>query len=118
MHDDVFWGITEKFNQKLGLLSKIAQPEKWTYKKVQDIDPYKILRNYIYFTYDRIEEEGKFGESPDKNYRCMNTGLMTVYNQEIVAIFEKNKKTGKQPWFFQRDRQIFYNQFFISASFG
>lgn len=100
IYEDVFLGTTEKYNQKLGLLAKMAQPEKWTYKKIQDTDPYKILRNYIQFTYNRIDEEEKFFESPDKNYRCMNTGLLTVYNQEIVAIFEKNKKVGKQPWFF------------------
>ena len=100
IYEDVFLGTTDKDNQKLGLLAKMAQPEKWTYKNVQDTDPYKILRNYIQFTYNRIDEEGKFIESPDKKYRCMNTGLLTVYNQEIVAIFEKNKKAGKQPWFF------------------
>lgn len=100
IYEDVFLGTTEKYNQKLGMLAKMAQPEKWTYKKVQDVDPYKILRNYIKFTYNRIDEEDKFVESPDKNYRCMNTGLLTVYNQEIIAIFERNEKPGKQPWFF------------------
>ena len=29
----------------------------------------------------------------------MNTGLLTVYSQEIVAIFQKNDLEGKQPWF-------------------
>lgn len=29
----------------------------------------------------------------------MNTGLLTVYNQEIVAIFAKNVREGMQPWF-------------------
>lgn len=49
--DDVYLGTLEKYNQKLELLSKMAQPEKWTYKKIQNQDPYKILRNYIQFTY-------------------------------------------------------------------
>lgn len=99
MREDVFYGKTENYNQKLGILSKMAQPEKWTYKKVQEIDPFRILRNYIQFTYNRVDEEGKFLYSPDENYRCMNTGLLTVYNQEIVAIFSKNTIEGKQPWF-------------------
>lgn len=30
----------------------------------------------------------------------MNTGLLTKYNQEIIAIFSKNEMQGKQPWFF------------------
>ena len=31
--DDVYLGTLEKYNQKLELLSKMSQPEKWTYKK-------------------------------------------------------------------------------------
>lgn len=30
----------------------------------------------------------------------MNTGLLTVYNEEIIAIFAKNHIQGRQPWFF------------------
>lgn len=78
----------------------MAQQEKWTYKKIQESDPYRILRNYIQFTYNRIDEENKFVYSSDGKLRCMNTGLLTVYNQEIVAIFAKNDMQGKQPWFF------------------
>lgn len=60
IRDDVFLGTAEKYNQKLEMLAKMAQPEKWTYKKIQDIDPYRILRNYIQFTYNRLDEENKF----------------------------------------------------------
>lgn len=100
IREDVFLGTTEKYNQKLEMLAKMAQPEKWTYKKIQESDPYRILRNYIQFTYNRLDEENKFINSPDGKLRCMNTGLLTVYNQEIVAIFAKNDRSGKQPWFF------------------
>lgn len=100
MYNDVFMGTADKYNQKLEMLARMAQPERWTYKKVQDIDAYKILRNYIQFTYERIDEENKFLYSKDCNYRCMNTGLLTTYNQEIVAVFAKNEVKGKQPWFF------------------
>lgn len=99
IRDDVFLGKTEKYNQKLEMLAKMAQPEKWTYKKIQHIDPYRILRNYIQFTYNRIDEENKFLDSLNGNLRCMNTGLLTSYNQEIVAIFAKNNREGKIPWF-------------------
>lgn len=88
------------YNQKLEMLAKMAQPEKWTYKKIQDIDPYRILRNYIQFTYNRLDEENKFISSSDGKFRCMNTGLLTVYNQEIIAIFAQNERGGKLPWFF------------------
>jgi hypothetical protein len=91
IREDVFLGTTEKYNQKLDMLVKMAQPEKWTYKRIQDSDPYRILRNYIQFTYNRIDEENKFIPSADSKFRCMNTGLLTVYNQEINAIFAKNE---------------------------
>ena len=41
IRDDVFLGTMEKYNQKLEMLAKMAQPEKWTYKKIQERDPYK-----------------------------------------------------------------------------
>lgn len=98
--EDVFLGTTEKYNQKLEMLAKMAQPEMWSYRRIQETDPYRILRNYIQFTYNRLNEEGKIIESKDGKLRCMNTGLLTIYNQEIVAIFSRNTMSGKQPWFF------------------
>ena len=68
-------------------------------RPIQRSDPYRILRNYFQFTYNRIDEENKFIDSQDGKLRCMNTGLLTVYNQEIVAIFAKNNREGKIPWF-------------------
>ena len=52
--EDVFLGTAEKYNQKLEMLARMAQPEKWTYKRIQDKDPYRILRNYIQYTYNRL----------------------------------------------------------------
>lgn len=57
--EDVFLGTAEKYNQKLEMLARMARPEKWTYKRIQDKDPYRILRNYIQYTYNRLDEEGK-----------------------------------------------------------
>lgn len=68
--EDVFLGTAEKYNQKLEMLARMAQPEKWTYKRIQDKDPYRILRNYIQYTYNRLDEEGKIISSADGKYRC------------------------------------------------
>ena len=117
IREDVFLGTVEKYNQKLEILAKMAQPEMWTYKRIQDSDPYRILRNYIQFTYNRLDEEDKIISSADGNYRCMNTGLLTVYNQEIVAIFAKNDMPGKQPWFFNgffKETDKFFTTNFVS----
>ena len=60
IREDVFLGTMEKYNQKLEMLAKMAQPEMWTYKRIQESDPYRILRNYIQFTYNRLDEENKY----------------------------------------------------------
>ena len=48
--NEVFLGIREMQNKKFELLAKMAQPEIWTYKKIRETDPYRILRNYLFFT--------------------------------------------------------------------
>ena len=90
IRERVFLGVREKYNQKLAILANLAQKEIWTFKSTRETDPYRILRNYFQFTYDRIEEEGKLLTSNDGAFTCMNTGLLTVYDQEIIAIFAKS----------------------------
>ena len=34
--DDIYLGNPEKYNNKLELLAKMAQPEVWTYKKIKE----------------------------------------------------------------------------------
>ena len=98
--DEVFLGKHEEYNKKLAILAAIAQPEKWAFGKDKEKDPYRMLRNYFQFTYNRLSEEGKIITSADGIFRCMNTGLLTVYNQEIVAMFSKNTNPHGMPWFF------------------
>ena len=57
--NEVFLGIREMQNKKFELLAKMAQPEIWTNKKIRETDPYRILRNYFFFTYNRLSEENK-----------------------------------------------------------
>lgn len=115
IHEDVFLGSLKRYNQKLELLAKMAQPEKWTYRKIKEKDPYRILRNYIQYTYDRLKEEGKIIATQDGTMQCMNTGLLTVYDQEIIALFSKNTMEGKQPWyldgFFKESDKYFTSHF-------
>ena len=99
MIEDVFLGKRENYNFKLSILSQMAESEKWTYAKVRKIDPFRILRNYFEFTYNRLEDENKLLHSADDQYLCMNTGLLTVYNQEIVALFARYKGHWDKKWF-------------------
>ncbi len=98
---EVFLGVREHYNAKLRKLADMAQPEVWSFGKDKEKDPCRILRNYFQYTYNRLSEEGKFDVSYDGAYRCMNTGLLTRYNQEIVAIFSKEVGEDKLPWYFK-----------------
>ena len=100
--DDVFLGRKEQYEQKLKQIADFAQSEKWSYGSYKRTDPYKILKNYFEHTYDRIKEEGKFVISNDSRYKCMNTGLLTIYNQDIIVVFVKNEHETGLPWCLNR----------------
>lgn len=115
--DEVFLGTHNDYNQKLARLAAMAQPEIWSFGREKDKDPYRILRNYFQFTYNRISEENKFLFSPDGNFKCMNTGLLTVYNQELIAVFSKSLNGGRFPWYFNgfsRETDNFFTSKFTS----
>ena len=96
--DEVFLGTREEYKDKLAYLARKATPEPWSFGASKETDAYRILRNYFEYTYNRLSEEGKIIESEDGQYRCMNTGLLTKYNQEILAIFKRTR--GGLPWSF------------------
>lgn len=98
--EEVFLGTHEIYNKKLAELAAMTQPEIWSFGKDKEKDPYRILRNYFQFTYNRLAEENKIITSTNGIFRCMNTGLLTVYNQEIMAVFSKNMRPGGLPWYF------------------
>ena len=118
IRDDVFLGSHVKYNQKLSILANLAQKEIWTFKSIRDADPFRILRKYFEFTYDRIKEEGKLLISNDGAFSCMNTGLLTVYDQEIVAILGKSHQPKSLPWYllgFFKDGDRFFREKFSTV---
>ncbi len=86
---DVYKGAKEEYVKKLKYLADIAEEEKWSFSREEARKPYRILENYIEFTYNRLDEENKLLVSSDGEMMCMNTGLLTKYRQEIVALFSK-----------------------------
>lgn len=85
------------FDSTIKYLAQIAESEEWSFDKV-NVD-YKILKNYIFHTYKRLNYEGKIGLSSDLSYACINTGLYSNSSNELYLFFEKNIIPGKQPWF-------------------
>lgn len=87
----------QDFHGKIGELKALAMPEDWDYK-TNPLGTNPILENYIKHTFKKLEQEGKVLIQGD--YAVFNTGLVTLYQEEIFALFQKNRRSGQQPWFF------------------
>lgn len=69
-------------------LAEIAEPENWNYEIRPAKDSYVILRNYLKYTFLRLNElEGHLALSADETHLAFNTGLVTPYQEEIFALF-------------------------------
>ena len=55
-----------------------------------------ILKNYLDHTFNRIKYQEKITYNADKGYACFNTGLCTENQEDIYALFNKNKR--KKYW--------------------
>lgn len=85
------------FHGSIDDLKEIAMREDWDYKK-NPIGKNPILENYIKHTFKKVFEERKVYEQ--NGYALFNTGLVTDYQEEIFAFFQKNRKEGSIKWFF------------------
>lgn len=90
INDFVYWG---DYNERIETLANLS-PEKWSSGNRTDNN---ILRNYINYTFQKLQEEGKVFENG--NYCLFNTGLFTEYYEYIYFYMEKNKIDGKQKWY-------------------
>ena len=93
---DAYMGSPENFAKKLQFLARFAQPEQWSYTSA-GTEQNQILKNYLFYTYDRVKQEGKVSVSEDGALMCFNTGLQTVNGNDIYALFEKNTSPYARP---------------------
>lgn len=98
-YNDVFKGNKDQYNDKLRILASIAEEEKWSFSRNVADEPFKILKNYIEFTYNRLVEEDKLLISDDGENMCFNTGLLTKYHHEIIALFSKYEGNFDYKWY-------------------
>lgn len=117
LDNEIYLGDYDGYNAKLKILADLAQPEIWSFGKDREEQPYKILKNYFEHTYRRLKEEDKLLISSDGEHMCMNTGLLTKFHQEIIAMMGKSSRSGSEPWYLvgffketdQRFRSCFYD---------
>lgn len=94
LKDFAYCGTKEDFMKMIDYLSKIAEPEKWSFDEKEN----SILIKYLNGTFKQCYNQNKILFSNDKNFCCFNTGLLTQNGNDIVMLFDKNRQAGKQPW--------------------
>lgn len=94
------WAYLRQFDDILEKLSGIALDEKWEFSSSINGKSYPILRNYLIYTFERIQVENKIVISDNTNFAVFNTGLVNKLYSPIYALFRKNTIPGKQIWAF------------------
>lgn len=99
------FAIVPSLSEQTGTLAELAEPEEWNYKHTPTTFERPILYNYLQRTYTRVAEQGRIALSSDDEHACWNTGLVTVHQEPIFMLFDKNLKRGQPdqpPWHFRK----------------
>lgn len=83
------------------LATSLADPEDWNFSDAKTKSN-PILKNYLEFTFRKLQQEKKVRFTTDNKFACFNTGLTTLNLEDIYAFFEENnlKKSEEHGNFF------------------
>ena len=90
------FAVIPNYNKTVHFLAEnLAEKEEWDFSDVQTKNC-SILKNYLEFTFRKLQQEKKVAFTTDNKFACFNTGLMTNNLEDIFAFFEeyKNPKHG------------------------
>ena len=93
------WAYIRDFAQVIQSLSDMVLPERWYFKSQNTAYPNPVLANYLSCTFSRLTKEMEKIAITDR-YATFDTGLVNHFYDPVYALFEKNKNTGRQDWFF------------------
>lgn len=95
VYEYMYWG---NYNERIQELANKALPEKWSFDDKKD---YSILKNYLTYTFNKLQEENKVLETD--SYCVFNTGLFFHYYEPIYAYGELNKSNmeNSPKWYFK-----------------
>ena len=82
------------------LHSMLLSGEEWDFQAERALSKFKILENYLRFTFFRIFHEEKIAFSSDKSIALFDTGLVDNLFEPIYAVFFANKPESKRPYRF------------------
>lgn len=86
----------DSWDATLGTLARMAAPESWSCSG-KEAQRYSLLHEYLVSTFCRLVHEHKVMELPDAGFAAFNTGLVTAFQEDIYACFEK-AADGPSPW--------------------
>lgn len=72
------------------LADTLADKEDWDFHD-SPVKSNAILKNYLEFTFRKLQQEKKIVFTTDNQFACFNTGLVTDNLEDIYAFFEKYK---------------------------
>ena len=96
----------------ISLAEDLAAKEEWDFTDTS-VKSYGILKNYLEFTFRKLQQEKKICFTNDNKYACFNTGLVTENLEDIFAYFEKNKNPKPE-----YTSQFFFKSFLIPRLFA
>ena len=101
IYDYMYWG---DYNLQIQKLADKALTEKWSF---EDKDDNYILKNYLKYTFNKLQEEGKVIETD--TYCVFDTGLFSHYYEPIYAYGElyKNPSGNTAKWYFKEFKDTY-----------
>ncbi|MEO1294248.1 MAG: DUF3825 domain-containing protein [Cyanobacteria bacterium J06636_16] len=82
-------------------LGELALSEKWFFGPVPPNNfYYPILKNYLEYTFIRLQYENKVVVSENGDYSAFNTGLVDLKYEPIHILFGRDKQGRPQNWYF------------------
>ncbi|MCK9400511.1 MAG: DUF3825 domain-containing protein [Bacteroidales bacterium] len=85
------FALFPNYNDSIRFLAEtLTDREEWDFSDSQT-KSYSILKNYLEFTFRKLQQEKKVVFTQDNNFACFNTGLITNNLEDIFAFFEKYK---------------------------
>jgi hypothetical protein len=96
------FAIIPNMSDQLPRLVALAEREDWNYRHAESPHPYPILFNYLHHTFDRLSEEDKIAVSRDGEHACWNSGLVTIHQEPIYLLIDRNLfDNDDRPWHFR-----------------
>ncbi|MGI6320700.1 MAG: DUF3825 domain-containing protein [Bacteroidales bacterium] len=84
-----------KYDSAIAFLADtLADREVWDFTD-SATNNNSILKNYLEFTFRKLQQEKKVAFTKDNKFACFNTGLVTENLEDIFAFFEEYKNPRK-----------------------